>query len=153
GLATLLHKLDTQRGVYFSSGYEYPERYSRWDFASVAPTLELIAAGRDVHFHPLNPRGETLVRILQPLLASHPHWDSFDLAPDGLRGKLKPLPALFPEEDRSKQPSAFSILRTLVDEFRHPLAARLAFIGAFGYDLLFQFDPIEMRLPREGVKD
>jgi len=66
---------------------------------------------------------------------------------------LKPLPALFPEEERSKQPSAFSILRTLVDEFRHPLASRLALVGAFGYDLLFQFDPIELKLPREGVKD
>ena len=28
GLAGLLHKLDTQRGIYLSSGYEYPERYS-----------------------------------------------------------------------------------------------------------------------------
>ena len=34
GLHALLHKLDTQRGIYFSSGYEYPERYSRWDFAA-----------------------------------------------------------------------------------------------------------------------
>src|SRR6202020_2461178 len=28
GLAGLLRKLDTQRGIYLSSGYEYPERYS-----------------------------------------------------------------------------------------------------------------------------
>ena len=34
-----------------------------------------------------------------------------------LHGKLKPLPALFPEEERSKQPSAFSVLRALLDEF------------------------------------
>ena len=34
GLPGLLHKLDTQRGIYLSSGYEYPERYSRWDFAA-----------------------------------------------------------------------------------------------------------------------
>ena len=70
-----------------------------------------------------------------------------------LRGTLKPLPALFPEEERSKQPSAFSILRAFIDEFRHPLASRLALVGAFGYDLLFQFDPIELKLPRTGVKD
>ncbi|HLW77592.1 MAG TPA: hypothetical protein VKS01_11420, partial [Bryobacteraceae bacterium] len=150
GLKTLLHKLDTQRGVYLSSGYEYPERYSRWEFAAVAPPMELIAAGREVHFHPLNARGEILARIFEPLLSAHPHWEKFGPAGDGLRGTLKPLPALFPEEERSKQPSAFSILRTLVDEFRNPLASRLAFIGAFGYDLLFQFDPIELTLPREG---
>ena len=45
GLRGLLRKLDTQRGVYLSSGYEYPERYSRWDMAAVAPPLEIVAAG------------------------------------------------------------------------------------------------------------
>jgi anthranilate synthase len=153
GLSGLLHKLDTQRGVYFSSGYEYPERYSRWDFAAVAPLMEIVAAGREVHLRPLNARGEILARIFEPLLADHPHWENFALENGAIHGTLKPLPALFPEEERSKQPSAFSILRTLVDEFRHPLAARLALIGAFGYDLLFQFDPIELKLPRTGVKD
>jgi anthranilate synthase len=29
----------------------------------------------------------------------------------------------------------------------------LGFIGAFGYDLLFQFEPIEKKLPRDGHKD
>jgi len=153
GLSALLHKLDTQRGVYFSSGYEYPERYSRWDFAAVAPPMEIVAAGREIYFRPLNARGESLACILEPLLAPHPHWASFAMEEGALHGTLNPLPALFPEEERSKQPSAFSILRTLVDEFRHPLESRLALVGAFGYDLLFQFDPIELKLPREGVKD
>lgn len=153
GLQGLLRKLDTQRGVYFSSGYEYPERYSRWDFAAVAPLLEIIAIGREIVFQPLNARGEILHKILEPLLADHPHWDSFKLESAALVGKLKPLPELFAEEERSKQPSAFSILRALLEEFRHPLASRLALIGAFGYDLLFQFDPIQMKLPRAGVKD
>jgi anthranilate synthase len=60
---------------------------------------------------------------------------------------------LFPEEERSKQPSAFSILRTLIDEFRGMRDARLALVGAFGYDLLFQFDPVELKLPRSGRED
>src|SRR5580692_7904898 len=71
GLSALLRKLDTQRGVYFSSGYEYPERYSRWDFAAVAPLLEIVAAGREVYLRPLNKRGETLTGILEPLLSGH----------------------------------------------------------------------------------
>ena len=33
------------------------------------------------------------------------------------------------------------------------LASRLALVGAFGYDLLFRFDPIELKLPRTGVND
>ena len=153
GLAGLLRKLDTQRGIYLSSGYEYPERYSRWDIAAVAPPLEIIAAGREIVCRPLNERGKTLNRILEPLLATHPHWEKFSIEDGALKGTLKPLPALFPEEERSKQPSAFSILRALLDEFRHPIASRLALAGAFGYDLLFQFDPIELKLPRNDVKD
>ena len=46
GLRGLLRDLDQFRGCYFSSGYEYPGRYSRWDFGTVKPPLELIAAGR-----------------------------------------------------------------------------------------------------------
>ena len=153
GLSGLLRKLDTQRGIYLSSGYEFPERYSRWDIAAVAPPLEIVAAGRDIVFRPLNERGKALNRILHPLLAAHPHWEYFAIEDGALRGTLQPLPALFPEEERSKQPSAFSILRALLDEFRHPIASRLALAGAFGYDLLFQFDPIELKLPRNDVKD
>ena len=153
GLRGLMHKLDTQRGIYLSSGYEYPERYSRWDVASVAPPLEIIAADRDITLHPLNARGEVLSRLLEPVLRPHPHWESFELLNGVIQGRLKPLPELFPEEERSKQPSAFSLLRALLAEFHHPLAARLALVGAFGYDLLFRFDPIQTKHPRSGVQD
>src|SRR5579864_3623010 len=153
GLRGLMHKLDTQRGIYLSSGYEYPERYSRWDVAAVAPPLEIIAADRDITLRPLNSRGEVLNRLLEPVLRPHPHWESFELLNGVILGRLKPLPELFPEEERSKQPSAFSVLRALLAEFNHPLASRLALVGAFGYDLLFRFDPIHTKHLREGVKD
>lgn len=153
GLKSLLRKLDTNRGIYLSSGYEYPERYSRWDVGAIHPPLEIIAAGREVTFRPLNSRGSAINKMLAPLLAPHPHWDAFGEEHGALHGTLKPLPKLFPEEERSKQPSAFSVLRALLQEFRHPLAGRLALVGAFGYDLLLQFDPINLKLPRAGVKD
>jgi anthranilate synthase len=122
GLRGLLKKLDTQRGIYLSSGYEFPGRYSRWDIAAVAPPLEIVAKGRDVTIAALNPRGEALVQMLEPVLAPHPHWEHFSNQNSALIGRLKPLPALFPEEQRSKQPSAFSIVRALLQEFKHPLA-------------------------------
>ncbi len=153
GLKSLLHKLDTSRGIYLSSGYEYPERYSRWDIASMCPPIEVVAWQRELAIRPLNERGEVLCKILAPLLENHPHWDSFSLDGSGLRGRLKPLPTLFPEEERSRQPSPFSILRTLLQEFRNDQDSRLAFAGAFGYDLLLQFDPIELKLERNGAKD
>jgi len=153
GLEHLLYQLDEYRGFYLSSGYEYPGRYSRWDIASVRPPLEILAWGRRVQFRPLNQRGRRLVEMLHRVLAGHPHWDELELAEEGLVGRLKPLPPLFAEEERSKQPSAFSILRALIEEFRYPRDTRLALVGAFGYDLLFQFDPIELKLPRGGQKD
>ncbi|MBI4905101.1 MAG: anthranilate synthase component I [Acidobacteria bacterium] len=152
GLEKLLRQLDSQRGVYFSSGYEYPGRYSRWDIASVCPPIEIIGRDRDLEIRALNARGETLCRVLSPVLAGHPHWASF-IASDGvLRGTLKPLEGIFPEEERSHQPSPFSILRALIQEFQHPEDSRLYLAGAFGYDLLLQFDPIKLQLPRSDVK-
>ncbi len=153
GLGQLLAQLDRQRGVYLSSGYEYPGRYSRWDVASLCPPLEITGAGTSLEFRPLNLRGEMLCQMLYKILADHPHWESFAMQGTSIQGRLKPLPGIFPEEERSRQPSAFSILRRLIEEFRHPKDSRLGLIGAFGYDLLFQFDPIELCLPRQGVKD
>ncbi len=153
GLRGLLRDLDQFRGCYFSSGYEYPGRYSRWDFGTVKPPLELIAAGRQMEFRALNERGVRVLRMLRPVLESHPHWEDFQVAENKITGRLKPLPQLFSEEERSKQPSAFSILRAITAEFRHAKDPHLALVGAFGFDLLFQFDPIKLRLPRSGVKD
>jgi len=153
GLKHLQRDLDRHRGIYLSSGYEYPGRYSRWDIASACPPLEIVAFDRSVEFRPLNGRGEKIAGLLEPVLADHPHWEEFALRDGRLEGRLKPLPALFPEEERSKQPSVFSILRALIEEFRGEEDGRLGLIGAFGYDLLFQFEPITKRLPRSGHKD
>jgi anthranilate synthase len=153
GLAHLLARLDSNRGVYLSSGYEYPERYSRWDVASVAPPLEIVGRGRRLELRALNKRGEVLLCLLDPLLKYHPHRRAYFRKPDSIRLELRPLEAKFPEEERSKQPSPFSILRTLVNEFQSPVDSRLLLIGAFGYDLLLDFDPIRMHLPRGAHRD
>ena len=153
GLAHLLRELDQHRGIYLSSGYEFPGRYSRWDIASTCPPLEIVSYDRRVEIRPLNQRGRKIAELFQVVLADHPHWAEFGFEGVVLAGRLKPLPALFPEEERSKQPSVFSILRTLIQEFRGARDSRLGFIGAFGYDLLFQFEPIQKKLPRHGHKD
>jgi anthranilate synthase len=107
GLGHLLAQLDTKRGVYLSSGYEYPERYSRWDVASVAPPLEIVGRGRRLQLRALNKRGQALLCLLEPLLKHHPHRRAYFRAPDAIRLDLKPLAEKFPEEERSKQPSPF----------------------------------------------
>lgn len=153
GLGPLLHALDTQRGFYLSSGYEYPGRYSRWDIASICPPLEIVGTGRSIDFRSLNERGAAILKMLDPVLRHHPDWIDFEASEGRLHGTLKPLPKLFSEEQRSKQPSFFSILRTISEEFRNDGDSRLSLVGAFGYDLLFQFDPIELKLPRGDRKD
>jgi anthranilate synthase len=153
GLKHLLRDLDRHRGIYLSSGYEYPGRYSRWDIAATRPPLEIVAYDRRVEFRPLNKRGNRLAAMFEHVLAAHPHWEQFGFEGAILAGRLKPLPALFPEEERSKQPSVFTILRAFIEEFRGEEDCRLGLVGAFGYDLLFQFEPIEKKLPRHGHKD
>ena len=118
GLQSVLRELDRHRGIYLSSGYEYPGRYSRWDIAATAPPLEIVSYDRRIEIRPLNARGRTIAELLHPVLEGHPHWEEFSFDNGGLAGRLKPLPELFPEEERSKQPSAFSILRALIGEFR-----------------------------------
>ncbi len=48
GIGNLVDRLDTERGVYLSSGVEFPDRYSRFDFGVVEPPLELLSSGRTV---------------------------------------------------------------------------------------------------------
>src|SRR5579871_2144331 len=88
-LRHVLRDLDTCRGIYLSSGYEYPGRYSRWDIASTRPPLEIVSYDRRVEFRPLSIRGEILNQILLPVLETHPHWDSFACVDGALTGQLK----------------------------------------------------------------
>jgi anthranilate synthase len=152
GLKHILKQLDTKRGIYLSSGYEYPERYSRWDVASVAPPLEIIGHNRKVLIRALNERGQVLLKLLLPIIASHPHWQTELDESGSVVLNLKPLAERFSEEERSKQPSPFSLLRLLIEEFRTAEDSRLALLGAFGYDLLLQFDPIRLHFPRNEAK-
>ncbi len=152
GLGHILRQLDSKRGAYFSSGYEYPERYSRWDVATISPPIEIVGRDRSLTVNALNERGKVFLRLLDPLVRTHAHWECESTAEDALQLNLKPLADRFPEEERSKQPSPFSLVRLLVQEFGNPADARLMLAGAFGYDLLLQFDPIKLRLPRNDQK-
>src|SRR5438132_4643581 len=88
GLKHLLSDLDRHRGIYLSSGYEYPGRYSRWDIASTRPPLEIVSRGRRVEFRPLNQRGRAIAELFQPILAAHPHWEEFGFEAGILAGRL-----------------------------------------------------------------
>jgi anthranilate synthase len=150
GIRTLAGRLDTERGAVFSSGFEYPDRYSRWEMGFAAPPLEFVGFGRRLEVRALNRRGEALLEMFSPLLTGDAvmakRRDEMTLVLD-----VAPGNTAFAEEDRSLQPTVFTPLRTLLAEFEGIADTSLGLYGAFGYDLLFQFEPITQRLPRDAT--
>jgi len=61
-VAPLVDALDQQRGALFTSSYEYPGRYTRWDLGFVNPPVCLESRGRDFVFTGLNTRGRFCCR-------------------------------------------------------------------------------------------
>lgn len=151
-LNSVLDGIDTHRGAIFASGYEYPGRYSRWDIGFISPPLEIVARGRDFTIRALNERGKQLLQICRLGLEGHEHPASLEVKGDELHGTVKPIPEFFPEEERSKQPTIFSVLRSLIRQMHSEQDSHLGFYGAFGYDLVFQFEPIKFRHER-GEED
>ena len=149
-LEPVLEHINAHRGAVFSSGYEYPGRYSRWDIAFVDPPLEIAARQRIFAVRALNERGEQLMRIFALALQGHEHLAELTVTQGEMRGEVKPMPEYFPEEERSKQPTIFSVLRALVRQMHTEEDNKLGFYGAMGYDLVFQFEPIELRHLRPG---
>ena len=114
--------------VYTSQRLLFPPdtifgRYSTLGVAATAPQLQIIAASiATLNFKPLNPR-QMLTQMLYPILAKHPHWGML-LPAKYWRfpvGRCLPLPKLFAEEERSKQPfRVFAILRALIRVSKAP---------------------------------
>ena len=140
--------LDTRRGVLFSSSFEFPGRYTRWDMGFVDPPLVFTTRGRRFTIDALNPRGHILLAPIAEALAALAATTIEGTSADRISGEIGETTERFPEERRSRQPSVFSVLRALIHLFASAEDQHLGFYGAFGYDLVFQFEPIKLRLPR-----
>jgi anthranilate synthase len=144
----LASALDDRRGVLFSSSFEFPGRYTRWDMGFVDPPLAFTARGRRFTIEALNKRGcvllEPITRALGGLVATALER----MGRNTIAGEVEETDERFPEERRSRQPSVFSVLRALVELFSSPEDQHIGLYGAFGYDLVFQFEPMRLRLPR-----
>ncbi|UVK40898.1 anthranilate synthase [Mesorhizobium sp. AR10] len=146
---TYIDGLNSRRGAVFSSNYEYPGRYTRWDTAIIDPPLVISARGRAMRIEALNSRGEVLLPVIGKALD--------DLADVTIAETSKKLILLdvakpgrvFTEEERSRVPSVFTVLRAITARFKTAEDANLGLYGAFGYDLAFQFDPVDYKLERK----
>ncbi|MBN9670132.1 anthranilate synthase component I [Roseibium aggregatum] len=147
GTSEWIDRLDSELGAVLSSSYEYPGRYTRWDMALANPPLVMEAADRDVEIRALNPRGELLLPAIADMLKSHPDVDTFEASTKTIKLTVTKPDRLFNEEERSRQPSTFSIVRALKDFFACD-DDQLGLYGAFGYDVAFQFEPIDLKRER-----
>ncbi|HEY9057898.1 MAG TPA: anthranilate synthase [Aurantimonas sp.] len=142
-------RLDTRRGAVLFSNYEYPGRYTRQDVAFVDPPLVISSTGRAMRIAALNPRGEVLLGFIADTLAGHDDIASLDRAVSAIDLVIKQPAGTVTEEERSRMPSVFSVLRAIVSLFRSEEDRDLGLYGAFGYDLAYQFDPVEEVLERD----
>ncbi len=140
--------IDHHQGALFCSGYEYPGRYSRWDIGFIKPPVEIIGKHRKFEINALNERGKMILPMICKAIEGQSYIERLDEHPESITGELVPMPNYFPEEERSKQPGLFSMLRSIREFFSSSEDEYLGFFGSFGYDLVFQFEPIELKHER-----
>ena len=143
--------LDTHLGLLMCSDYEQPGRYTKWVTGFSDPPLMLVTRQRNFTITALNTRGE----ILLPAIARHLELDteciaSISATRDVVTGCVRAPHRRFSEEERSRQPSVFSVVRRLLALFRSDSDCTLGLYGAFGYDLAFQFEDTALTLERPG---
>ena len=141
--------LNSRRGAVFSSNYEYPGRYTRWDTAIIDPPLVISARGRAMRIEALNSRGEVLLPVIGKALDSLADVTIAERSEKLIRLDVAKPGRVFTEEERSRVPSVFTVLRAITALFKTEEDANLGLYGAFGYDLAFQFDPVDYKLERK----
>jgi anthranilate synthase len=139
--------LDSRRGAVFSSNYEYPGRYTRWDTAIVDPPLGISSRERKLTIEAYNGRGEALLHSCRSARAARGICNHRQGRAEN-RDRDREPDRVFSEEERSRAPTVFSVLRVIVDLFHSAEDGNIGFYGAFGYDLAFQFDPVAPKLQR-----
>lgn len=145
----IAEQLDTQRGVLLTSDFEYPNRYSRLCRGFLNPPLVISARDRNIDVEALNERGLVLLDAATDILSAHPHIQAKTRTPQSAEFEVIKSDQYFSEAQRTQQPSVFSVVRALMAGFASKDDV-LGLYGAFGYDLVFQFDAIEKRHQRDA---
>ncbi|MDX6227879.1 MAG: anthranilate synthase [Frankiales bacterium] len=147
----LLAALDTRRGMLESSNYEFPGRYTQRLRGFVDPPLAIVSRERVVRVEALNTRGEVLLPAVRRMLESLAAVEHLVVSDSVLEAHVRRPAERFPEEARSKQDTVFSVLRALLELFRvdRDEDDQLGLYGAFGYDLVFQFENIDREVARD----
>ena len=144
-------KLDFCQGALFTSGFDFPGRYTRWDIGFVNPPLKIHASGRRLVFAALNDRGKVLLKFLEDVVTGCEAVGHVEVSEELITAELKPPRNIVFEEERSRQYTVFSLLRDVIAFFRSGEDNCLGLYGAFGYELTFQFEAIALTLERDPL--
>jgi len=149
--APIAAALDRRRGALYASSCDIPGRYAKSDIGFVDPPLAIVARGRAFEVRALNARGRCLLPCIGRALGAVAAITELGADADAgiVTGFVPAGTGSFSEEERTRQPTVFTALRALLRLFASPDEPHLGLYGAFGYDLVFQIDPIRMRLPRD----
>jgi anthranilate synthase len=147
-LEEILFYLNSQRGGLLTSSYEYPGRYKRWAIGFVNPPLELTTRENSFTITALNDRGHILLPVIFERLSQSEQLQEINQNYQQITGLVKQTNQFFTEEERSKQPSTFTVIREILHIFSSQEDEHLGLYGAFGYDLVFQFEQINKHLER-----
>ena len=171
-IENLIDKLNDHKGGILTSSYEFPGRYARWTVGFTSPMIEIEGKGMNFEIRALNSRGEIVCDMIEKHLQLSPELfqltNTFKSEYKSLSGTvIKDNTKFFQEEERSRQPSLFSLIREIRKVFscdsndidgggngsgngnsggyedRH-----LGLYGAFGYDLTYQFEPVDLHKDR-----
>ncbi len=142
--------LNSHRGVLLASSFEYPGRYTRWDIGFINPPLVVIAKDSQVSIEALNQRGKILLPEIYRALQTCQAITELSHTTDTVTAVVSREDFAAAEEERSRRPSVFSVLRALVACFSSKQDPYLGLYGAFGYDLTFQFENVSRYQQRDG---
>lgn len=154
-IESLVAQLDSHKGVLLTSSYEFPGRYARWTLGFVDPPLEISGRSDQCTIRALNDRGMVLLPAIERVMRDMKQQNVLSEVTI-VEGRIDatvvspPPVGTFSEEERSRQPSLFSVVRSLVDLFGYQDDdGQLGLYGAFGYDLTFSFEPINLKQERD----
>jgi anthranilate synthase len=142
-LDSITTRLDTQKGGLLKSSYEYPSRYKRWAVGFVNPPLEIVTLNDSFTISALNERGKYLLPFIDTNICHQVKLQTIIRCEDQISGVIQKSTDSFREEERSRQPSVFDVIRSLLDCFFSHDDEYLGLYGTFGYDLIFQFEPVD----------
>lgn len=145
----LTKRLDSVRGVLLSSSYDYPGRYAQWTVGFANPPLSVESWGKRFRIKALNPRGMPFLPTIADAVRASSSIVDCKTTPNEINGSICEAEGFFSEEERSKRPSMFSLIRVLKELFTSDEDSHLGLYGAFGYDLAFQFEDIKLHSARD----